>query len=173
MSTSYSRAKIAGHPIHPMLIAFPVTFYTVTFVAFLAYTVTHHGEWWQIALRANVAGLITAAVAAVPGIIDWATGIPKGTPAKATGRLHMLANLVSSGLFAINLFVHREAWGDMHMTAFVNEPMPDPGGALALTGLGLIALLTAGALGWKLVQTHHVGVDLSDEQRRLDERTAH
>lgn len=32
----YSKAKIAGHPIHPMLVAFPITFYIVSLIAFLA-----------------------------------------------------------------------------------------------------------------------------------------
>jgi uncharacterized membrane protein len=29
----YSKAKVAGHPLHPMLVAFPVAFYTGAFVA--------------------------------------------------------------------------------------------------------------------------------------------
>ena len=33
----YSKVKIAGHPIHPMLVAFPVAFYTATLVCYLVY----------------------------------------------------------------------------------------------------------------------------------------
>ena len=37
--------------------------------------------------------------------------------------------------------------------------MPDDGPALLLSGLGLALTIAAGTQGWKLVQTHHVGVD--------------
>jgi uncharacterized membrane protein len=170
MSTMYSRVKIAGHPVHPMLIAFPVTFYTTTLIAFAAYALTDNVTWWQLALRANVAGVITAAIAAVPGLIDWITGVPPNTPAKTTGRNHMLLNLASSALFVINLVVHRNEWtamSDGSGTPFA----PEPGVAIVLSILGVACMLAAGFLGWKLVQTHHVGIDLSEEQQRLDSRT--
>ena len=163
----YSKIKIAGHPIHPMLIAFPVTFYTTTMVAFLAYAITDNLTWWQIALRANVAGVITAAVAAVPGLIDWITGIPPNTPAKTTGRNHMLLNIASSTLFVINLIANRNHWTAMRDLRDVTLA-PEPAVALVLSILGVSCMLAAGFLGWKLVQTHHVGIDLTDEQQRLD-----
>lgn len=162
MTTTYSKITIAGHPIHPMLVAFPITFYTSTFIAFVVYAMTNQAAWWNIALRLNLAGVLTALVAAIPGLVDWAKGIPKGTSAKDTGRKHMLLNVTSSTLFLVNLLVHRAV-----------STMPDPAGAVILTGLGLVAMGVAGFLGWKLVQTHHVGVDLNPEQQRLESRTAH
>jgi uncharacterized membrane protein len=169
MSTMYSKVKIAGHPVHPMLIAFPVTFYTTTLVAFIAYAVTDSMTWWHIALRANVAGVITAAIAAIPGLIDWATGIPANSPAKKTGRNHMLLNVASSSLFVINLILYRDRWDAMRDVA--NGALaPAPGAAIVLSLLGVLCMLSAGFLGWKLVQTHHVGVNLNDEQQRLDSR---
>jgi uncharacterized membrane protein len=165
----YSKVKIAGHPVHPMLIAFPVTFYTTTLITFVVYAITDNVTWWQIALRANVAGLITAAIAALPGFIDWMTGIPENSSAKRTGRNHMLLNLATAVLFLINLIVYRNQWsasvnGNVADTAFA----PDPTIAIVLSALGVMSMLAAGFLGWTLVQTHHVGVDLSDEQRRLE-----
>ena len=165
----YSKVKIAGHPVHPMLIAFPVTFYTTTLIAFIAYAITDNLTWWQIALRANVAGVITAAIAALPGLIDWIGGIPSNTPAKATGRNHMLLNLASSGLFVINLVLHRNQWIAMRDISAATLA-PAPGLALVLSILGVACMLAAGFLGWKLVQTHHVGVILNAEQQRLESR---
>jgi uncharacterized membrane protein len=171
MSTTYSKIKIAGHPVHPMLIAFPVTFYTTTLLAFVVYVITDNVMWWQIALRANVAGVITAAVAAVPGLIDWITSIPAHTEAKKTGRNHMLLNVVSSTLFVINLIVHRNQWSTLREVSEATLA-PAPGVALVLSSLGVLCMLAAGFLGWTLVQTHHVGIDLTDEQRRLDSHRA-
>lgn len=191
MTTTYSKITIAGHPIHPMLVAFPITFYTSTFIAFVVYAMTNQAGWWNIALRLNLAGVLTALVASIPGLVDWAKGIPKGTSAKDTGRKHMLLNAASSTLFLINLLVHRAVstpWRGAGSEVTTNMPgaglgagvsaselanMPDPAGAVILTGLGLMAMGVAGFLGWKLVQTHHVGVDLSAEQQRLESRTAH
>lgn len=161
MSIMYSRVKIAGHPIHPMLIAFPVTFYATTVFAFVVYAASGEAGWWQIALRANVAGVITAIVAAVPGFVDWATGIPPRTQAKSTGRLHMLANVGALLIFTTNLIAHRNLW---------EASRPDPGGAIVLSALGLLLTGVAGFLGFTLVQTHHVGIELTDEQERLERR---
>lgn len=79
----YSKVKIFGHPVHPMLIAYPIAFYTSTLVAFLIYAANGNGFWFKVAVAANVAGVIMAAVAALPGFIDWAVGIPSRSPASA------------------------------------------------------------------------------------------
>lgn len=160
MKTMHSRANIAGHPLHAMLVAFPVTLYTSTFVSFIAYAVTGNLFWWNVALFANVAGVVMAAVAALPGFIDW-RAIPDDTPAKATGFRHLIINVSALAVFAANLVVQRERWGS------VADPVaPSPVGALVLTGMGVALTMLAGTLGWRLVQTHHVGVKLTDAQAR-------
>jgi uncharacterized membrane protein len=185
MSTMYSKVKLAGHPIHPMLVAFPVTFYTTTLIGFVAYALTDNLFWWHVGLWSNVAGVVTAVVAALPGMIDWAIGIPKNSMAKATGLKHMLLNLGALTLFLVNLLVHRNAWMDERVVmetgvttgseaAVVMESVvvaPDPRMALILSALGFLLTLFAGFLGWSLVQTHHVGIELSEEQKRLEPRT--
>lgn len=170
MSVLYSKVRIAGHPVHPMLIAFPVTFYTATLLSFGAYAVTSDLFWWRMGLWSNATGVLTAIIAMIPGFIDWAKGIPKGTPAKRTGRNHMLLNLLALGLFIVNLFAQANMWVEMAVLARTTGQIELPGAGLALvlSGLGVAITLGAGALGWKLVQTHHVGVDLSEEQRALE-----
>ncbi len=170
MSVQYSKIKIAGHPIHPMLIAFPVTFYTATFLSFAAYAATQDLFWWRMGLWSNITGVLSAVVASIPGFIDWATGIPKGSRAKATGRSHMLLNLTALALFTVNLIVQAQRWFELVRTArAMNElAMPPAGLALLLSGLGVLFTIAAGWLGWSLVQTHHVGIDLTDEQSRLE-----
>jgi uncharacterized membrane protein len=59
-----SKIKVFGHPLHPMLIAFPVAFYTASVVCYIAYNSNANPFWFKVALVANIAGVIMAAVAA-------------------------------------------------------------------------------------------------------------
>jgi|SRR6478609_442764 len=155
----YSKAKILGHPIHPMLVGFPVAFYTGTLVAFVVYATTLNLFWFHLAGVVNWAGVVTAALAAVPGLIDWAAGIPRASAAKKTGLIHMALNLVSLSLFAISAVATMNHW---------DEVQPSVEGQIALSAVGVLLTLASGFLGWSLVQDHHVGVQLSREQERLE-----
>jgi uncharacterized membrane protein len=161
MATMYSKAKIAGHPIHPMLVAFPVAFYTSTLVAYAVYGASDNPFWFRVGFVANVAGVVMALLAAVPGFIDWAMGIPSHSKAKSVGLTHMLLNVGALVLFAINALLQSRQWE-------LAAPDSTVATLLALIGVGLT--LAAGFFGWALVQTHHVGVDLSGEQQREEPR---
>jgi uncharacterized membrane protein len=154
----YSKVKIAGHPLHPMLVAFPVAFYVGALLGFVAYTATENPFWFQVGYVSNAAGVVGALLAAVPGFIDWATGIPRGTRAKRDGVVHMVLNVTALLLFAINLLVSRSGWA---------SEVPDAGPALGLSLLGVLCTVGAGWFGWKLVQTHHVGVQPVSEAEAL------
>ena len=65
-----STAQIAGHPIHPMLIPFPIAFFVGTFVCDLIYWQTNSPAWAQATPWLLGAGLVMAALAAVMGLID-------------------------------------------------------------------------------------------------------
>jgi len=145
----YSKVKIAGHPIHPMLVAFPVAFYTAAFVGYVYYNSHPDPFWFKVALLANAAGVCTAVLAALPGFIDW-IGIPSGLPPKRTGVLHMLCNVIALGLFGYNWYVECNQWESAN---------PVLGNSVILTGAGLLITIIAGFLGWTLVQKHHAGVD--------------
>jgi uncharacterized membrane protein len=155
----YSKAKLLGHPIHPMLVGFPVAFYTGTLVAFIAYAATTNPFWYRVAGVANWAGVVMAAVAAVPGLVDWATGIPPRTSAKKTGLLHMALNVASLVVFLISAIIATNHWDDA---------LPPTATGVVLSAIGVLLTLPAGFLGWSLVQDHHVGVKLTAEQERLE-----
>jgi uncharacterized membrane protein len=70
MSNPKSTVSIAGHPIHPMLIPFPIAFFVSTFVCDLAYWQTSTAAWATAATWLLGAGLIMAALAAVAGFAD-------------------------------------------------------------------------------------------------------
>jgi uncharacterized membrane protein len=158
MATLYSKIKVLDHPVHPMLVAFPITFFTTTLVAFVVYAVGGDVTWFLIGYWANVAGVISALVAAVPGFVDW-LGIPNHVEAKRVGALHMVLNLVVVAIFAINLGVQR---------AYIDDAVPPSTLAVLLSAVGVLTLLVSGYFGWSLVQTHHVGVNLTREQQALE-----
>src|SRR5881275_2847582 len=66
-----STASIAGHPIHPMLIPFPIAFFVATFVCDLVFWATGNASWADATLWLLGAGLIMAALAAVAGLTDF------------------------------------------------------------------------------------------------------
>ena len=64
-------AKIGGHPIHPMLIYFPIAAFVATLVTDLAFMKTGSEFWFFAGRWLLIGGLITAALAAVAGLIDF------------------------------------------------------------------------------------------------------
>ena len=152
----YSKVKIAGHPVHPMLVAFPVAFYTAALVCYIVYANNENPFWYQVAYVANVAGAITALVAAIPGFIDW-LNIPSEIKAKKTGLSHKICNVAALLLFAANAWMQCNQWYEVNPTLGLSIP---------LTGLGFVLTMGAGFLGWALVQKHHVGVDIPGSEDR-------
>jgi uncharacterized membrane protein len=146
----YSKAKIGGHPIHPILVGFPVTFYTVTVIALIIWATTVEPFWFRVSLYGSLAGVLTAAVAAVPGLIDAILGIPRRTAARSTALLHGILNVVALALF---FSCFGELWAQHRGTAALDATVP-----LVLSIAGFVITGVSGTLGWKLVQTHHVGV---------------
>ncbi len=145
----YSKIKILGHPLHPILVAYPIAFYTATLVCYVVFNSNHDIFWFKVAYVANLAGIIMAAVAALPGFIDW-LNIPPGTRAKKTGVFHLICNVIALLLYTACFFMFKDKW---------DETNPAVTTAIALTGAGFAITLVAGFLGWALVQKHHVGVD--------------
>ncbi len=156
-----SKLKIFGHPVHPMLVAFPIAFYAATFAAYIAYQVTADIFWFRVGFVANVAGVVMAVIAAIPGLIDWAKAIPNDSQAKQTGLIHMVLNTLSLLVFAVAAVINYNKW---------YESLPNLGSTLLLTGLGVISTLAAGFYGWTLVQKYHVGVDFAPDQQRLESK---
>jgi uncharacterized membrane protein len=144
-----SKIKILGHPLHPILVPYPVAFYTATLVCYIVFNSNQDIFWFKVAWVANLSGIIMAAVAALPGFIDW-LNIPAKTRAKRTGTFHLICNVTALLLFAGCFFMYKDKW---------NEPAPDVMTAILMTGAGMLVTLVAGFLGWSLVQKHHVGVD--------------
>jgi uncharacterized membrane protein len=151
----YSKARIGSHPIHPMLVALPIGLFTATAAALLAYMGTSDLFYYRAAMVANVAGVVAALAAAVPGAIDLLS-LPKSSQARSTGFKHAGFALGAVGLFAVSALVLWRGWHDRTMVYGAYEL--DATIPLAICIAGMLTLTVVGTLGWTLVQTHHVGV---------------
>jgi uncharacterized membrane protein len=141
-----SRAKLFGHPIHQMLIVFPLGLLAMALVFDAIHLVWGNGYWSEIAFWMIAAGVITGLVAAPFGFIDW-LAIPSGTRAKRIGAIHGGGNLIVVLLYAASWLARSSAPASPSTIAFV----------LAFAG-GALALVT-GWLGGELVDRLAVGVD--------------
>jgi uncharacterized membrane protein len=141
-----SRAKLLGHPIHPMLIVFPLGL-LATAVAFdVVAMVQGNQSWFHISFWMIAAGIVGGLLAAVFGLIDW-LAIPNGTRAKRIGFLHGAVNVVVVLLFIVSWSIRRNA----------DEVPSNP--ALALSFIAVVLALVGGWLGGELVDRLGVGVD--------------
>jgi uncharacterized membrane protein len=154
----YSKVKILGHPIHPMLVAYPIALYTSTLVAYIIYGLHKDPFFFKAAVAANIAGIVMAALTALPGFIDWSIGIPGESPAKSHGLTHMLLNVSALVIFIINAIIHTGDWTNPSGTA----------SGIILALIGVLLTVGAGYFGWTMIQTDHVGVAMSPEQERLE-----
>src|SRR5215213_8748498 len=66
-----STANIMGHPLHPMLIPFPIAFLVATFVCDLVFWRTGNPAWATGSLYLLGAALVMGALAAVAGLTDF------------------------------------------------------------------------------------------------------
>ena len=140
-----ARAKLLGHPIHQMLIPFPLGLLGTSIVFDIAYLVSGNGRWADIAYWLIVAGLLSGLVAAVFGTIDF-LAIPRNTRAWRIGLLHGVGNVVVVGLFAGSWLLRRGDPEDPSLVAII----------LAFAGVGLAGV--TGWLGGELVDRLGVGV---------------
>ena len=142
-----SRAKLLGHPVHPMLIVLPLGLF-IGAVVFDALSIWRGNVilaavgFWNIA-----GGVVGGLLAAVFGLIDW-FAIPGGTRAKRIGLLHGASNVVVVAAFAVAWLMRRNA-GDVTATT----------GLLLLEIVALVIGAIAGWLGGELVDRLGVGVD--------------
>ena len=142
-----SKAKALGHPIHPMLIVFPLGLLVTAVIFDVVRLVTGNNEFAIVSYWAIAAGVIGGLLAAIFGLMDW-LAIPSGTRAKQVGLLHGAGNVVVVLLFAVSWLLRSGSPGYVPDTlAFV----------LSLVGV-LIGAVTAW-LGGELVDRLGVGVD--------------
>jgi len=142
-----SRAKIAGHPAHPMFVVFPLALLVVATLFDVVWFATDDTMWSRAAFWNIAAGGLGGVIAAVFGLIDW-LAVPDNTRAKLIGVYHALGNVVVLATFGVS-------WGLRYSDA-THEASA---GTLLLQVLGLGFAVVSGWLGGELSQRMGIGVD--------------
>jgi uncharacterized membrane protein len=142
-----SRAKLAGHAIHPMLITLPLGLLGTAVIFDIIRAFTNEADLAVASFYMLAAGIIGGLLAAVFGLWDW-LAIPARTRAKGIGALHGIGNVVVVVLFAVSWLLRR-GQADYQPT----------GVAFWLGVLAVVLALATAWLGGELVERLGVGVD--------------
>jgi uncharacterized membrane protein len=140
-----SRARLLGHPVHQMLVPFPLGLLGGSLVFDILRFALDSDLMAVVAYYMIGAGVIAALVAAPFGAIDW-LAVPRGTRARRIGALHGAGNLVVAALFAASWFLRRL------------DPAQPPLAALVLSFAGVGLSLVTAWLGGELVDRLGIGV---------------
>jgi uncharacterized membrane protein len=139
-------AKLLGHPIHQILIVFPLGLLATSFFFDIGWLVTKVGDIGVVSFWMIFAGVIGGLLAAVFGLIDW-LAIPSGTRAKFIGAWHGIGNVFVVALFIASWLLRR---GDPEVPSM---------SAIVLSAIAVCTALVTGWLGGELVNRMAIGVD--------------
>jgi len=139
-----STAKIADHPIHPMLIPFPIVCFIGAFVTDVVYTRNYDSGWATASHWLLGIGLVMAALAAVAGLTDYLGD--ERLRRLGDALKHMLANVTAVVLELVNLLLR------------LNNPDFIPSAGVYISAIVVLILLYSGWKGGNLVYRHGAGV---------------
>ena len=150
-----SPASVAAHPIHPMIIPFPIALWVFSLVADLIYLWRGNLVWrdW-IAFYSLLGGILGAALAAVFGIIDWLSITDRAV--RKVADWHARLNVIALLVFAAGFYL-RTVSGSKWISGSYTIP-------LALSVLGVILITISGYLGGELVFRYGVAVNPQDDR---------
>ena len=147
-----SKASIGGHPIHPMLIPFPIALWATSFGVDVLFYFLRHPTLLVISKFLLAAGCLGAVAAAIFGIIDW-LGIKNGE-VKKVANWHARLNIAALVVFAISFFLRLGSYSDL-----VGRKLTIP---FLLSLVGVVLITVSGWLGGELVFRYGVGQARTD-----------
>jgi len=137
-------ASIKKHPIHPMLIVFPIGLWVFSLVSDIIYRAGWGPPVWSdVAFYTLIGGIVGALIAAIPGLIDLMS--LSGRP-KSLGIWHMCINLLAVAIFAVSAY--------LRTTSTRADPMP-----FVLSIIGVVFICISGWLGGEIVHVYGVGIE--------------
>ena len=142
-----SKAHFKGHPLHPILVSFPIAFFIGTLILDVLGLVYSRDDFYTTAMYLEIAGIGFALFAAVPGIIDYLFVIPPNSSAKKRGATHGLINITMVIIFSVALMLRKKEEVSFMII-------------IGLEIAGIILLSIAGWLGGTLVFRNQIGVDI-------------
>ncbi|HKE93625.1 MAG TPA: DUF2231 domain-containing protein [Povalibacter sp.] len=137
--------RLAGHPLHPLLVHFPIALWTVGVAADAAGWISHATLWWLISFGSQALGSALGIVAILAGFLEYAT-LKRVHAAQDTAVQHMMIMCSAWLLFLISLALRGLPEGQT----------PSPWATVVAAG-GFVAMIWGGWLGGQLVYRFGVG----------------
>jgi len=163
MLKDFLEGKPLRHPLHPMLVHFPIGLFLLSLLLDLAsLAFPPVPDLVRDSFYAMLLGVITALIAAVPGFVDY-TDIRSDHPAKRTATSHLTLNLIVVALYGINL--------GMRSSLLVDPKIQTVPLILSLVGVALLSV--SGYLGGRLVYDEGIGVGRHKRRTPTPESTLH
>ncbi len=144
-----TRASFAGEPIHPMFVHYPIALWTTSVITDLIFYFCRNTSLILISKFLIAAGIVSAIVAAIFGIIDW-TGITEPA-AKKIGNWHARLNIIALILFGASLYLRMKNHGAPLVGFHLKIPF-------LVSVVGWLLMAISASLGGKLVYEHRMGV---------------
>ncbi len=142
-----SRANIKTHPIHPILVTFPIAFFTGAFIADLMAVISSNNDLRTTATYLIIGGIVGGLLAATAGIIDYVHTVPPKSSAKKRAAKHGMLNTTVLSIFAVSLYLRSAGQLD-HIYI------------VALEFVAIVMMGFAGWMGGTLVYRNQIGVDI-------------
>jgi uncharacterized membrane protein len=143
-----SKASIGGHPVHPILVTFPIALWSTSFATDVINYFCRNISLALISKYMLAAGCLGALAAALAGFIDWLS--IKDPHVKRIANWHARLNVIALIIFAISLYFRMRIGAH-----WVNYQLRIP---VLLSLLGVILISISGWLGGELAYKHGVGV---------------
>lgn len=147
-----SKVHIAGHPVHPQLVHFPIALYTMGLAFLIVHLVQGDAFWYRASFSVVLIGAAIAVLAALVGIADL-LNLHRKTTAWKTGVIHASAALLSTILFAGAAFAMYFDYSARDGVGPFVYQLP-----LGFELIGFGVLLVAGVMGSRLVAVHLASV---------------
>jgi uncharacterized membrane protein/nitrite reductase/ring-hydroxylating ferredoxin subunit len=141
-----SKAHIKGHPLHPILVSFPISLFAGAFLLDLIAFISFEKSFTQPALYAEVGGLISAVFAAAAGIIDYHYTVPPHSSAKKRATKHAVINSIMLLVFAASFYLR---WKTGTPLFYI----------LLMESVGVVLIGIAAWLGGTLIIRNQIGID--------------
>ena len=142
-----ARAHIKSHPIHPILVSFPIALWTAALLADVGGVLLDHGLLWAAGFFAILGGAVGAVLAAIAGVMDLLSVVPPKSSARKRGMTH---GLINTGVLLAFLFIAYQR-GDAYARPTSMQ--------LLFEGIAVMAMMASGWLGGTLVYRNQIGVD--------------
>ena len=123
MATTYQTTTIPPrtqrtHPIHGMLAAYPLAFFTGALVSDIAYLNTAEMQWANFSVWLIAGGLLMGVLAAIVGIVDAIAN--RGRQRARRPWPHSVGTALMMALALLNAFIHsRDAWTSVVPTGII------------------------------------------------------